>query len=210
MAGAGPSADGRASARVYGELKQAIVSGEFKLRQRLDIEKLAQRWRVSATPIRQSLAVLAAERLVKLDGARGYCVAFWSEGELRELYGWRGALARLAAETYEPAPLAMNAGERRRHASAFARVMAHLQARAGAELRLAARAADERLCAALAVEPDVLEDSARELAELVEALGRRDRRLLQRRLRGYFQRRARNAATIRARAGVQALPKNGD
>lgn len=40
---AGMGDDVRAGARAYRDIKQAILSGEFRLRQRLDIEELARR-----------------------------------------------------------------------------------------------------------------------------------------------------------------------
>jgi DNA-binding GntR family transcriptional regulator len=41
----------RPGERVYQEIKQAILSGEFALQQRLDIDSLAERFGVSATPV---------------------------------------------------------------------------------------------------------------------------------------------------------------
>jgi len=204
------AADPRAGERVYQEIKQAILSGELKLRQRLDIDALASRWRMSATPVRQALAVLTAERLVSVEPARGYHVAFWSERELRTLYGWRWQLARLAAEVYAPRPISLATPQRRDHARAYIAVMQHLETDAHDELKRATRGADERLSAAIRAEPDVLPDAAEDILGLLEALSGADRRALQTRLRGYFRRRIDACAAIRARAGVNALPTNGD
>ena len=53
--------DPRPGERVYQEIKQAILSGEFVILRRLDIDKLASQFGVSATPVRYALAILAAE-----------------------------------------------------------------------------------------------------------------------------------------------------
>src|SRR5690242_19098778 len=95
--------DPRTGERVYAEIKQAILAGELKPRQRLDIESLAQRLSASATPVRQALAILSAERLVTAHASRGYYVAFWSERELQTLYEWRGQFALMASESFEVA-----------------------------------------------------------------------------------------------------------
>ncbi|MBL8552250.1 MAG: GntR family transcriptional regulator [Hyphomonadaceae bacterium] len=210
MPGSEKAADPRAGERVYREIKQAIIAGDLRLRQRLDIDTLAERWRVSATPVRQALAVLTAERLVSVESTRGYYVAFWSERELKELYEWRGTLARVAAETYAPEPIALTAAQRRAHTTAYALLMQHLEGNASRELRLAARSADERLHAALAAEAEALNDAAEDLLELADALGHANKRTLQARLKRYFRRRVQEAAAIRARASVKALPRNGD
>jgi len=68
--------DLRPGERVYQEIKNAILSGDFAIHQRLDIDKLAAQLGVSATPVRYTLAILASERLVKLNKSRTYQVAF--------------------------------------------------------------------------------------------------------------------------------------
>ena len=89
--------DLRPGERVYHDIKQAILSGEFALQQRLDIDRLASQFGVSATPVRYALAILAAERLVRVQASRTYHVVFWPERELRTLYEWRSRLALWAA-----------------------------------------------------------------------------------------------------------------
>jgi DNA-binding GntR family transcriptional regulator len=208
--GSEKAADPRAGERVYREIKQAIIAGDLRLRQRLDIDTLAARWRVSATPVRQALAILAAERLVSIEAARGYHVAFWSERDLKELYEWRGALARLAAETYVATPIVLTSNQRRSHPHAYASLMQHLEANVNREIRYAARAADDRLHAALAAEPEALSDAGEDVLYLADALSSGKRRVLQNQLKRYFRRRVQEAGLIRARASVKALPRNGE
>ncbi len=193
--------------RVYKEIKSAILSGQLRQRQRLDIVTLAHSLRASATPVRQALAILATERLVSIEAARGYYVSFWSERELRDLYLWRALLARWAAEVYQPAP----PPPLMRHAQSdyAALLLRHLEVGGNSELARAAEAADERLANARAVEADILGDVDGELAHLAAALSEGGP-ALRTRLRNYFRRRVTQVAQIRARAGVIALPRNGD
>lgn len=202
------ASDLRVGERVYRDVKQAILAGEFRLRQRLDIDELARALRVSATPVRQALAILAAERLVSVRAARGYSVAFWSERELAELYDWRWRLAALAAASYSPAPPAPASAQRRTHAEAFLAAMQQLAREANTEVRLAAQSADERLHAALKAEPNALTDTGKETIRLTRALCD-ERTALQQVLRRYFKRRIDNAGEIRAKAYASSLPNNG-
>ncbi len=193
--------------RVYREIKDAILSGRLRQRQRLDIVALGKAFRASATPVRQALAVLSAERLVSVEGARGYHVAFWSERELRELYLWRALLARLAAEVYEarPPPLRLRLSSPEYAAA----LLGHLATGSNLELQRASVAADERLAGARSVEPDVLGDTEGELTLLAAAMAEGGAPL-RTRVRNYFRRRVASVAQIRARAGVVALPRNGE
>jgi len=202
------AAEPRAGARAYQEIKKAILSGELKQRQHLDIDELASRWQVSATPVRSALAVLTAERLVALQPARGYSVAFWSEAELRALYQWRWQLARLAVETAitpksEP-PVASDRVEE------MLTLFALLGEASNPELRRAAQSADERLAAAYRVEPEALTQTERELVLMREAFVAADKKKTALRLRVFFQRRILAVAALRMRAGVRALPRNGE
>lgn len=192
--------------RVYTEIKRSILSGALRQRERLDITRLAEATRASATPVRQALAILAHEGLVRLEGTRGYHVAFWSEAELRGLYQWRAMLALLAAQTYAPGPPPFAP---RHDLEETARIfLQHLASTANGELRRASQSADERLAAARRVEADVLGDVAGELDALAEAL-RAGAQPLRQRLKSYFRRRIARADRIRQRAGVAALPRNG-
>lgn len=205
----GMAADQKANERAYNGLKASILSGELRIRQRLDIEMLARRLNVSATPVRQALALLVAERLVSVHSTRIYHVAFWSEYELRDLYTWRGMLARLALETYAPALSAWVQGAAPDYSAAFTQIMLQIETGANPELRRSARAADERLSLALAAEPEVFSDAVQELQRLDNLLGQGGP-ALRRALRRFFKRRVEASALIRARAHARAIPRNGD
>lgn len=201
--------DLRPGERVYQEIKQAILSGHFAIHQRLDIDKLASQFGVSATPVRYALAILASERLVKLNKSRVYQVAFWSERELRELYQWRQQLTKWALETYAPAQLTAAIAPDRDYAGAYLAIMRHLDANANIEARRASRAADDRLQPALRFEQSVLADVGGELSRIALALEKGGAPLATS-LRGFFKRRIAQSAQIRSAAHASAIPDNGD
>lgn len=197
-----------AGARAYQEIKQAILSGDLKQRQKLEIDELAARYRVSATPVRHALAVLTSERLAVVHPARGYSVAFWTERELADLYEWRWQLARLAAESFQSGSIERAAGSA--YAEDILGVLGWLHTGANGEVRAASNAADERLRAAYRAEPHVLPNTGKELAALEASIAGGDLKRTLQRLRLFFRRRIADCAAIRARAGVSALPRNGD
>ncbi|MFZ2028853.1 MAG: GntR family transcriptional regulator [Vitreimonas sp.] len=196
--------DPRTGERVYAAIKDEILSGELRLRQRLDIDTLAARFGASATPVRQTLAILSAERLVTAHPSRGYYVAFWSERELKALYEWRSQLALLALHA-PPGDNGAGGGSDR-----FVALMRRLDANANPELRRASINADERLASAFAVEGELFPDRDVELSGMKQAFEKSDRRSLANRIRSYFRRRVAQAAAIRGKASIRALPHNGD
>lgn len=201
--------DLRPGERVYQEIKQAILTGHFAIHQRLDIDKLAAQLGVSATPVRYALAILASERLVKLNTSRMYQVAFWSERELRDLYQWRQQLTKWALDSYAPAPLASAIAPDRDYVGAYLAIMRHLDVNANIEARRAARAADDRLQPALRFEKDVVADGSADLVRVAGAL-EKGGAALSGALRTYFRRRIAQSAQIRSAAHASAIPDNGD
>jgi DNA-binding transcriptional MocR family regulator len=199
--------DPRPGERVYQEIKQAILSGELVILKRLDIDKLASQFGVSATPVRYALAILAAERLVRLNTSRIYQVAFWSERELRELYQWRQHLTKWALQSYAPeAPWALSPDID--YAGAYLAMMGHIDRNANTEARRAGRSADERLQQALRAETDALPGAHEELYQIAASLDRGGA-VLANKLRRYFDRRISHCAVIRSAAHAKAMPNNG-
>ena len=90
-----------AARRAHEEIKKLIMSGELPLRARIDIDALARQLSLSSMPVRQALALLLWERLLRPGGRGGYEVALWSELELADLFAWRGDLMALSL-TYAP------------------------------------------------------------------------------------------------------------
>jgi hypothetical protein len=201
--------DLRPGERVYQEIKQAILTGHFAIHQRLDIDKLAAQLGVSATPVRYALAILASERLVKLNTSRMYQVAFWSERELRELYQWRQQLVKWALESYAPSALTSAIAPARDYAGAYLAIMRQLDVNANIEARRAARAADDRLQPAVRFEKEVLQDAEGELMRIAAALEKGGAPLSSA-LRTYFRRRITHSAQIRSAAHASAIPDNGN
>jgi len=200
--------DPRPGERVYLKIKQAILSGEFVILQRLDIDRLASQFGVSATPVRYALGILAAERLVKLNASRVYEVAFWPERELRELYQWRQQLTKWALQSYLPeaAPIPSPSED---YPGAYLTLMTHIDRNANTEARRAGRSADERLQHALRVEPEALPGAADELIKIAAEL-ESGGASLGAKLRRYFDRRISHCALIRSTAHAKAMPNNGE
>lgn len=201
--------DLRPGERVYQEIKQAILSSQFAIHQRLDIDRLAAQLGVSATPVRYALAILASERLVKLNTSRMYQVAFWSERELRELYQWRQQLTKWALESYVPVALTVSIAPEKDYAGAYLAIMRHLDTNANIEAKRAARAADDRLQPALRFEMSVLQDAGAELSRIAASLEKGGAALAAP-IRTYFKRRVAQCAQIRSAAHASAMPDNGD
>jgi DNA-binding GntR family transcriptional regulator len=202
--------DRGAVGRVYDDIKHRILSGEIRLRERLDVDHLARTYRVSGTPVRQALSYLAFERLIVPHPMRGFQVALWSEKGLRELYDWRGMLACLAAETSERKAPAGTTNGAAIYADAVASLLQCLNANSNGELARAATNGDERLRAARLVEPELLPECQTDLERLTEAMIAGSLESMQAALRGYHQQRADLAGEIRARALLRALPEEDE
>ena len=77
-------------------LRDAIISGEYKPRERLIEAELSQRYNVSRTPVREAIRNLAAAGLVTVEPYKGAVVADIDVDEIREIYTVRVALEGLA------------------------------------------------------------------------------------------------------------------
>jgi DNA-binding GntR family transcriptional regulator len=95
------------SASVAANLREDIVSGRLESGTRLRQVEIARRFGVSTTPVREALAALQSEGLVRLHPQRGAVVFVPTVESLREHYEIRGALEALAAaraaERFDPA-----------------------------------------------------------------------------------------------------------
>src|SRR5690606_35745514 len=90
-------ADASAWERAYQRLKSDILSGSISVGP-LDIRILGDRLRMSVTPVREALARLHAERLVRLAPHQGYVVATPSARRLEHLYELSSAMVHLCLE----------------------------------------------------------------------------------------------------------------
>jgi len=92
---------------VAARLRAEIVAGEREPGSKLRQVEIARRYGVSTTPVREALATLQREGLVRLHPQRGAVVFLPSVEDLREHYEIRAALEALAAaktaERFDPA-----------------------------------------------------------------------------------------------------------
>ncbi len=77
------------TARVYQELRQALMEGRFRPGHRFKIRQLAQSLGVSETPIREALMQLVRERVLDMQAARSIAVARLTSAQYQELRGIR-------------------------------------------------------------------------------------------------------------------------
>jgi len=95
--------------KVAGEIRAAILAGQFKPGDRLVEDRLAEEFGVSRNPIREAIRTLASEGLIDVTARRGAVVASLSPREAEELLEVRATLeaanARLAARRRDPAVL---------------------------------------------------------------------------------------------------------
>ncbi len=99
------SARERTKARIYGEIVSKIVTGELNAGHRLKEQDLAQTYKVSRTPIREILIALEKDGLVKRIRNRGAEVISMTADDLEHIYDIRISLECLAvrrATTHMP------------------------------------------------------------------------------------------------------------
>src|SRR5262245_9077955 len=82
--------------KVVESIREAVLSGELQPGERLEQDKLAERFSVSPTPVREALRQLEAEGIVDYNPHRGVRVAEVSLSDVREIYLIRGTLEALA------------------------------------------------------------------------------------------------------------------
>ena len=88
--------------RVYEALRRAIVAREFDAGEPLTEGDLCARFGVSRTPVREALAKLERDHLVRVVPKKGAFVRTLSHDEVRELYEVREALEALAVRLAAP------------------------------------------------------------------------------------------------------------
>ncbi len=85
------------SLRIFKEIEEAVLSGQFKPRERLIEMDLIARFGVSRTVIREALKKLEAKGLVRATPYRGVVVADLTVEEIEEIYFVRTELEKIAA-----------------------------------------------------------------------------------------------------------------
>ncbi len=96
--------------QAYSEIKKSLIAGRFRPGQLMAIRILAENYGISATPIREALQRLVAEKLLMQQPNRTTIVPIISPAEFTQLYDIRCALegfaAEQAAKTISPSNLA--------------------------------------------------------------------------------------------------------
>jgi DNA-binding GntR family transcriptional regulator len=67
-------------------LRNALLTGEYPAGQRLGIEDLAQKFKVSTMPVREALVMLANEGLLEMLPRRGFKVTPFSRQEIEDVF----------------------------------------------------------------------------------------------------------------------------
>jgi DNA-binding GntR family transcriptional regulator len=87
---------------VYDALRRDILDGRFDAGEPLTEQELSHRYGVSRTPVREALAKLERDRLVRVVPKKGAFVHTVSHDDVRELYQLREALEGLAVRLAAP------------------------------------------------------------------------------------------------------------
>ena len=82
--------------KVYENLKDRVLSGDFTAGERLTEEHLAEQLGVSRTPVREALHKLELEGLIKPLETRGFCVPEDSVEDMEEIFDIRAILEGFA------------------------------------------------------------------------------------------------------------------
>ncbi len=88
--------------RVYEQLRGAIVAREFDADEPLTEHELCARFGVSRTPVREALAKLERDHLVRVVPKKGAFIRTLSHDEVRDLYEVREVLEALAVRLAAP------------------------------------------------------------------------------------------------------------
>lgn len=154
---------------VFRSLCEALQAGSYRAGDRLREEEVAQRLKVSRTPVREALGRLAARGFVEPAGGRGLIVRNLDISEVLELYAMReimeGAAARLAAE-HASAP---EIDALRDIEQAFVEASEADAAGMGGEMARLNRAFHEAICRA--ARNRYLDNASRELQDWIALLG---------------------------------------
>jgi DNA-binding GntR family transcriptional regulator len=160
---------GATSQRVYHDLKQRLLAGQFKPGARLEPTHLGEQLSSSATPVRDSLHLLAGEGLVETALSDGFHVARVDAPALEDLYRWTTEVLSVVARSVDPFESALPGGD---YPDAVARLFEDFSLRSrNTEHARAVAALNDRLHAVRRAETELLPDWQEELADLSRHLG---------------------------------------
>lgn len=189
--------------RVYLALKEQVTGGFFAPGNHLEPAAIGEELNSSITPVRDALHRLVGERLVEAPRNDGFRIPAPTEAELRDLYGWNGALLELALRRRprRPAlPLLLGAGRAEPSTleiGSAAHLFSEIARRSGdPEHECAVENLNDRLGAMRIAEERLFEDLGEELAALRAALAGGDLAALRRGIATYHRRRQRCAPQL--------------
>lgn len=87
------------SRRLYAQIREALLAGEYRPGQRLPARQLAERFASSEIPVREALLMLQRDGLVEIVPNRGARVTSLNEAEIEENFVIRAHLEALATAT---------------------------------------------------------------------------------------------------------------
>jgi len=85
--------------QIYDIIRERIVSLQLKLGEKIDVQKLAEEFRVSQTPVRDALNRLSQNGLVNTKARVGYYVVDLSAEDITEIYDLRKMFERYTLES---------------------------------------------------------------------------------------------------------------
>lgn len=164
--------------RAYQRLKTDLLTGALGLRV-LDLRALSDRLKMSVTPVREALARLNAERLVRLAPHQGYVVTIPSQRRIEHLYELSGTLLDFCLDRtsrlHRGPSLQYDAGHLETYAESMcALVEAIATAQNNDELADQILGLNDRLFAVRRCEPKLFPDSIEELERLSRLWNHRD------------------------------------
>ncbi|MBX7481687.1 GntR family transcriptional regulator [Qipengyuania qiaonensis] len=155
----------------YERLKRELMSGRWPQETRLEAQKIAEDYGVSATPVRDCLNRLTGEGLVVMRPGEGYRVPRLTEKAARDMLALHHmlvmhALAAQPSDPFEPG----DPDDEADYAGSVNALFGELARRSdNGALVYVVWALGERLHSLRTIEPAVIEDAESELARLREA-----------------------------------------
>lgn len=192
-----------AADRTYLGLKRDIVTGKHALGASFNLQRLADEFGTSITPVRDAIHRLVGEQLVAVLPGGGFHLPIPSIEELRELYAWHEQLVRQALPTsFAPPDFAALDGRGgddtpsglARSTTQFFELVA--AAAGNREIMRAVANASERLAHARLREPALIKSIGPELDQMVDLAVSGRTAALRVAIREYHRRRLRRVERI--------------
>lgn len=181
--------------RVYAALKARLTSGRWAPGAHLEPAVLGEDLNASVTPVRDALHRLVGERLVETPRHDGFWVPSMTEARLRALYGWSADLSALAIRK-QRRPLPPGLAPEGESLEPGALILEIARRADNPELENAIAASNDRLAPFRAVEGDILDGIADELARIASSMAEPGHPRLRRELAAYHRRRQRAVPLI--------------